>query len=248
MNKFVALIATTSLAAFMAVPAMAQDNGFASAKTGAVVKDLVVIDNLVNTSEDPTDTTLGWTEIFSMKLKSGNDKYMYITPSLECVLVTETHVKNKNHGKDSADVTTDTSSAKSTVQVRVMVDGNHAYPWGSGAGVTYCEREQELEAKLGGIFVDCVDANGDGIKDVLSECSLIDEEIRLLLGSTTATTFNFVYGPMTAGVHTVSVQAKIHLTTEAQEGSSMAQAGIGRGTLIVQEGRLSKSQGEVVFD
>ena len=245
MKKLAYLLAGTSLAAFMAVPAMAE--GFASAKTGAVVKDFVVIDNLINTSDDPTDTTLGWTEIFSMQLKSGNDKYMYISPSLECVLVTQTLVKSKNHGKDTEDLTTDTSSAMSTVQVRVKVDGNHAYPWAGGAGVKYCEREQELEAMLGGIFVDCLDANGDGVTDVLSECSLIEEEIRLLLGSTTATTFNFVYGPMTSGVHTVSVEAKIHLTTEAQEGSSMAQAGIGRGTLIVQEGRLSNDQGPTVI-
>ncbi len=111
----------------------------------------------------------------------------------------------------------------------------------------YCEREQQLEATLGGIFVDCRDDNLDGITDVLSECSLIDEEIRLLLGSTTATTFNFVYGPMTADVHTVSVEAKIFLTTEAEQGSSMAQAGIGLGTLIVQEGRLSNSQGPTVI-
>ena len=54
---------------------------------------------------------------------------------------------------------------------------------------------------------------------------------------------------MTADVHTVSVEAKITLTEAAQKGSATAQAGIGRGTLIVQEGRLSHSQGPtVVFD
>ena len=240
MKKLVYLLAGISLAAFMAVPAMAQDGGFASAKTGAVVHDFVKIPN--------SDVNVAWHEIFSMKLKSGNDKYMYITPSLECVLWTETLVKSSNHGKKSADVTSDTSAAKSTVQVRVLVDGEHAYPWAGDAGVTYCERRQELEATLGGIFVDCEESNGIPGIQVLDECSLIDEEIRLLLESTTATTFNFVYGPMTADVHTVSVEAKITLTEEAQAGSATAQAGIGRGTLIVQEGRLSKSQGEVVFD
>lgn len=225
----------------MAVPAMAQDGGFASAKTGAVVHDFVKIPN--------SDVNVAWHEIFSMKLKSGNDKYMYITPSLECVLWTETLVKSSNHGKKSEDVTSDTSSAVSTVQVRVLVDGKHAYPWGEdGAGVTYCERRQELEATLGGIFVDCEESNGIPGIQVLDECSLMPEEIRLLLESTTATTFNFVYGPMTADVHTVSVEAKITLTEEAQAGSAKAQAGIGRGTLIVQEGRLSNSQGKVIFD
>ena len=243
MKKLAYLLAGMSLAAFAAVPAMAQDNGFASAKTGAVVHDFVKIPT--------TDVNVAWHEIFSMQLKTGNDKYMYISPSLECVLWTETLVKSSNHGKKSDPesddpVTSDTSSATSTVQVRVLVDGNPAYPWGDYAGVTYCERRQELEATLGGIFVDCVDNNGNGRIEVLEECQLIDEEIRLLLESTTATTFNFVYGPMTADLHTVSVEAKITLTTEAQKGSAMAQAGIGRGTLIVQEGRLSKSQGETV--
>ena len=241
MKKLAYLLAGMSLAAFMAVPAMAQDGGFASAKTGAVVHDFVKIPT--------TGVNQDWHEIFSMQLKSGNDKYMYISPSLECVLWTETLVKSKNHGKDSGDVTSDTSSAKSTVQVRVLVDENPAYPWGGDTGVTYCERRQELEATLGGIFVDCEESNGIPGIQVLDECSLIDEEIRLLLESTTATTFNFVYGPMTSGVHTVSVEAKITLTEEAQAGSATAMAGLGRGTLIVQEGRLSKSQGPtVVFD
>ncbi len=241
MKKLAYLLAGMSLAAFAAVPAMAQDGGFASAKTGAVVHDFVKIPT--------TGVNQDWHEIFSMQLKSGNDKYMYITPSLECVLFTETEVKSSNHGKKSVDVTSDTSAAMSTVQVRVKVDGEPAYPWGEYAGVTYCERRQELEATLGGIFVDCEDNNANGRIEVLEECQLIDEEIRLLLESTTATTFNFVYGPMTADVHTVSVEAKITLTEEAQAGSATAQAGIGRGTLIVQEGRLSKSQGPtVVFD
>ncbi len=241
MKKLAYLLAGTALATFMAVPALAQDGGFASAKTGAVVHDFVKIPN--------SDVNVAWHEIFSMKLKSGNDKYMYITPSLECVLFTETEVKSSNHGKKSEDVTSDTSAAMSTVQVRVLVDVKPAYPWAGDAGVTYCERRQELEATLGGIFVDCEDNNANGRIEVLEECLLIDEEIRLLLESTTATTFNFVYGPMTADVHTVSVEAKITLTEEAQAGSAKAQAGIGRGTLIVQEGRLSKSQGPtVVFD
>ena len=46
---------------------------------------MVVIDNLVNSNESPTDTDSGWAEPFSMQFKSGNDKYMYISPSLECV-------------------------------------------------------------------------------------------------------------------------------------------------------------------
>lgn len=238
MNKIAYAIIGAAVAGLVSGPAMAQQ-GFASAKTGAVVHDFVKIPT--------TGVNQDWHEIFTMQLKTGNDKYMYISPSLECVLFTETLVKSKNHGKASGDVTSDTSSAKSTVQVRVKVDGNMAYPWAGGAGVTYCEREQELEATLGGIFVDCADTNGNGIVEVLSECSLIDEEIRLLLESTTATTFNFVYGPMTADVHTVSVEAKITLTAQAQNGGATAQAGIGRGTLIVQEGRLSHDQGPVVI-
>ena len=152
-------------------------------------------------------------------------------------------------------MTSDTSAAESVVQVRVLVDGHPAYPVGnlddlndpfSGAGVTFCKREQELEATFGGIFVDCNDDNVDGITDVFTECSLIDEELRLLLNSTTATSFNFVYGPMDADVHDVTVQARILLSADAQNGSAFAEAGIGRGTVVVSEGRLSHSQGDLL--
>ncbi len=251
MRKFGYVCVGSALLALASAPALAE--GFASAKVAARVADFVLIDNVPISDTDP-EYAGGWQDIFDIQLKSSNGKYAYIEPSLECILVTETLVKSKNHGKDSGDVTSDTSSAVSAVQVRVLVDGYPAYPMGdledpddalSGTGVTFCKREQEVEATFGGIFVDC-DAGDDGITDVLTECNLIDEELRLLLNSTTATSFNFVYGPMDSDVHDVKVQARIVLSADAEAGNAHAEAGIGRGTIAVSEGRLSHSQGDLL--
>ncbi len=263
------------VSALLAAPALAQ-GGFASAKTAARVADFVLVDNVLTEADaqnPSTDVDTGWNEIFNVDIKSSNDKYIYIEPSLECILVTQTHVKNRNHGKQTTDSTapdyiqSDTSTAESIVQVRVLVDGNNAYPHGieeldeNGdplfyTGITYCSRTQEVEALFGGIFTDCedtlgavdVDGNpiGDGLINVLDECQLTDEELRMLLASTTATSFNFIYGPMDADVHNVSVEARIVLSADAQAGSALAEAGIGYGTVVVSEGRLSHSQGDVL--
>ena len=98
MRKFGYACLGGTLLALAAAPALAE--GFASAKTGARVADFVLIDN-VSVSNGGAPVVDGWNDIFHIQLKSSNGKYAYIEPSLECILVTETHVKNKNHGKDS---------------------------------------------------------------------------------------------------------------------------------------------------
>ena len=256
MRKLIYFSGVAAVVALVAGPALAGE-GFASAKTGARVADFVLINNQSITvgPDDSDNFDSNWQDIFHLQLKTSNGKYAYIEPSLECILVTETKVKNSNHGKDAADLESDTSAAISVVQVRVLVDGAPAYPVGelatagnplTGTGVTYCKREQELEALFGGIFTDCEDTNGDGHISVLDECQLTDEELRLLLNSTTATSFNFVYGPMDSDVHDVTVQSRIVLSADAGAGFARAEAGIGRGSVIVSEGRLSHDQGAVL--
>lgn len=258
----------TIAAAFLALIAAPQDASAQSAKAAAQVKDLTIF-GLTDVSSN------GWFEVLSTNIKTANKKDLFISPSLECMLVTETSVKGNKATAGTA--TSDISSAESRVLVRVGVDGDDdglrpddivdgtdrlAYPQGGtlldlnngggitdrGDGVTYCQRSQELEALLGSVLENCVESNGiPGFQS--EECTETEEELRLLLNSTTANTFNFVLPDVSSGMHNVVVEATIALaTTDSTKGAppAKAKAGIGSGSVIVEEVRLVKDQDELI--
>jgi hypothetical protein len=189
--------------------------GVPSTKAAAFFGDIAILNS----------TELSFTTIMTTTIKTANQKSLFINPSLECGLFTQTTVRSKGGVKD-------TSSASATIQMQVLVDGVPASP----GVVVYCSRTQELSATLGGIVQSCSDVNGDGTITA-GECLLSDEEISLLLNTMDASSFNFG-AKVGSGVHTVAVQAKIFTSTSAITGSAEAFATIGKGSVVVTEQRL----------
>lgn len=189
--------------------------GFPSTKATAWFGDIAIL----NSSE------LGWTSIMTTQIKTSNHKTLFINPSLECGLYTQTTVRSRGGRKD-------TSTASATIQMQVLVDGVLANP----GIVVYCSRTQELSATLGGILQSCSDFDGDGTTTA-EECEMTDEEISLLLNTMEASSFNFG-ADVGTGVHTVEVQAKISTSTTFETGGAEAYATIGKGSVLVTEQRL----------
>jgi hypothetical protein len=190
-------------------------NGVPSTKASAFFGDIAILDS----------AELSWSNIMTTRIKTSNGKTLFINPSLECGLYTQTTVRSQRGRKD-------TSTASATVQMQVLVDGVPAQP----GVVVYCSRIQQLSGTLGGILQSCSDVDGDGTTTA-EECELSDEEISLLLNTMDATSFNFG-ADVGAGVHTVTVQAKISTSTSRQTGSATALATIGKGAVVVTEQRL----------
>ena len=154
--------------------------------------------------------------------------------SLECGVYTETLVKSKGGNSD-------TSRAEAGVQVRVLVDGVMAEPNGlrGDQGVIFCSRMQEQTAVFNGFYENCVDANGDGSIS-LDECDLTEEELKLVLDTMGAHSFNFFLTDLDQGDHHIEVQARIWENTYAEAGSAVAGASIGMGSVSVDEVKFVK--------
>jgi len=173
-----------------------------------------------------------WTPILTAPIKMPEQKDLYMGVSLVTSLVTETLVKSKGGSPD-------TSSAEVMVKVRVLLDPGTALERVAAPGeVVYDRRRQELMAKFGGVL-NCSDLNGDGVI-TFDECSLTDEELKLILDTEAAHHFNFVIDDLGAGVHTVRVEALLHRNTSSVAGSASASGFVGKGSLIIEEVRLAK--------
>lgn len=189
-----------------------------SAKNSIQLSELTLLDaSKGNTCEDILSTTL----------KTSSQKDIVATVAIEAGLFTDTLVRSKGG-------TEDTSTAEGSVKIKVLVDGYAAFP----GQVTFAKRKQTLMAKLGGIET-CVDSNGDGVVNY-GECTLTEEEIRLILESLEASSFVFALDDVGTGVHTIKVQACVDTSTSYQAGSAAAKAWVGKGSLSVEEVRLVK--------
>src|SRR5437870_13516283 len=226
MKKFVSIFAVTAvLATFGTTPAFAQT---ASSKFAAEVSDITLIPN--SSSSAPPITVL------STMIKTPNKKDLLIGVSLETALFTQTQVKGKNG-------TTDTASASATLEVSVLLDGKPFNPKDlSGAfppKVVYDKRVQTLSATLGGVIVSC-QASATGVIIVGTDCTVTDEMINLILDTMAAHHFNFVAANLDPGVHTVEIQVRSGTTADTSPagfGTASATAGVGRGSLTVEEVR-----------
>ncbi len=143
--------------------------------------------------------------ILTATIKTANKKDLLIGVSLQNGIYTETNVKGKNGSAEKA-------GAAAGILVHVAIDGEHdlAFP----SSVVFANRIQELSATLGGVIESCavtVTDNGDGTSsgtiNVANDCVVSDEEIGLILSTTSANHFNFVAPNLSAGEHTVTVHA-----------------------------------------
>jgi len=220
MKKLISSLAVVAvLAAFGATPAFA----LASSKFAAALSDVTLV---------PSQTASDWTTVLHTSIKTPNKKDLLIGGSLETALFTQTQVRGKNGSTDS-------SSANATLDVRILIDGKE-YNRATGTGafppqVVYDHRAQTLSATLGGVIASCTDLNGDGVIDVATECVVTDEMIELILETMSAHHFNFVAANLAPGVHQVELQVKVGSTASSIAGSASAMAGVGRGSLTIEE-------------
>lgn len=185
-----------------------------------------------------------WQTVLKQKIKTAQQKDLFIDSALQCGIVTDTTVKSMNGSLDSAE-------ARGTVRVRVKItDGNgnvrFAQPstsidanqesTGTNGGVVYCDRVQTLAAKFNGL--NCTADLTTGAVTCADP-----EELQLILKTMTATSFNFVASDMTSGMNTVEVQARSTANTGSTgtNGSlANANAFIGMGAVAIEEVRMVK--------
>lgn len=191
-----------------------------SAKFTAQVGNINVLDS----------TALGWTTVLSNSIKTSSQKDLVVGVSLEAGLYTQTVVRSKTG-------TSDTSSAESSIQVRVLVDGKVAYP----GEVVFARRKQAMTATFQGIIDGCLTVDSLGNVIINQDC-VRPEELETLLDTMDANAFTFLLDDVGTGVHRVEVQARIESATSSQTGSATAKASIGKGSMTVEEVRMIKGE------
>jgi len=192
-----------------------------NAKNTAVARgDLLAVIPPVGTS---------WTTILEGEIQTSQGEDVVYDVSLECSLWTETLVRSKGG-------TADTSKAEAMVQVQVMVDHDDdpatALEQANPGIVVFCSRNQTLMAKLSGVNT-CTDLNGDGVYQI-TECTITDEELQLILETTNANAFNFFTRNLKVGPHHIEVQAKVTTNTYFDP-DAVAKAAVGKGTVAIDE-------------
>jgi len=219
-------LCTRMLPAILALPLTVHiSSANPSAKFAFSTSDLTLIEETTGTS--------GWVTILSAPIKTPAAKELYINASLEAGLYTQTLVRSKNNKKD-------TSTASVAIQVRALIDGQPAPP----GTVTYAARTQTLSATLEGAIAGCltIQNNPDGTQSIiLDEDCVTPEEIELILSTLNAASFNFVASNVPVGDHMISLQARISSSTSVQEGSASAKGLVGKGTMIVQTLRATRT-------
>jgi hypothetical protein len=227
MKKFISSLSVVAvLATFGAIQAFAGP----SSKFSAEVSNITLVPMQASPSS--------WRTVLSTTIKTPNKKDLLIGASFETGLYTQTQVRGKNGS-------TDTSSASATLKVRLLIDGaaDAAYPY----WVVYDKRAQTLSATLGGVIESCQDLNGDGVITVATECVVTDEMIELILDTMAAHHYNFVVANLSPGDHTVAVQVSIDTSDSSIAGSASAMAGVGRGSLTVEEVRATNAPDGIEF-
>lgn len=165
----------------------------------------------VKVEVDNTDTVL------STGIKTANKKDLLIGVSLQSGLYTDTTVKGKNGSSEKA-------GAMAGIKVTVVVEDKDGNPVSVYPGeVVFASRVQELSAVLGGVIETCeisVDPEtGSGELVIADDCVVTDEEIGLILSTTSANHFNFVAPDMESGDHTISVVATALASAEFENGT-----------------------------
>jgi hypothetical protein len=186
-----------------------------------------------------------WFTVMNASLKTSNTTDLFINPSLVTGLYTETLVKGSSTGASA------TATATGSVAVRVLIDCSNcanpgyaqtaqlgaakyavaAQPDPNGNGIVFDARIQQLTATLGQVITTtCLLANN---------CT--NEQIDLILSTTSAHSFNYIVENVGSGSHTITVQARLDASNSANTSmsSSVAAALFGVGSVIVQPVHLA---------
>jgi hypothetical protein len=216
---------------------VAKADSLPSAKASIAINELIGLSQLASGAPgSPGSGSTGWQDVLSTQIKTANQKDLLFDAAFQCGIVTDTTVSSKNGSQSS-------STARGTIAVRVLVDGQPAEPDNStdalhanASGVVYCDRSQQLLAKFSGLNCHADLTTGDVTCDD-------PETLELILKTLNANAFNFAKKDVTAGVHSITVQAKADASAIVDDpvGSGAlagAEAFIGAGSLDVESVRL----------
>ena len=152
-----------------------------------------------------------WFTVEVAALKTSTNKTLFVSPALVTGLYTNTLIVG---GSGS----TETATAVGSVGVRVLLDCTNCagagkpqtsaatfamagQPDKGGSGIVYDARIQQLSGALGNAITNqCLTASGN-------TCS--QEQMDLILSTTSAHTFDFILPQVGAGQHTVTIQARL---------------------------------------
>ncbi len=248
MHKLTTIMAAAFVSAVAAGALLASPG---SAESLPSSKAAVAVDNVIDLSQavsgaSPTGSAgdTGWVDVLETKIKTSSQKDLVFDVAMQCGIVTDTTVK-------SSGGTQSTATARANMAVRVLVDGSPAMPDNSidatkesAEGVVFCDRVQTLAAKFAGL--NCTADADTGVVTCADP-----EELRLILKSLDASSFNFAKTDVGTGVHTVTVQARaqagVNFDDDASGGAlAGAEAFAGAGSLAVEEVRLVKDADIVV--
>lgn len=163
--------------------------------------------------------------ILQTKVKTADRKDLLIGVSLQ----SGTYTAAKSNGNNGS---TEQAGPMTAIEVHVKIDGQRADP----DTVIFAKSAQELTAELGGVIQKCTPVCSTGLtyddignlsgsvitcKDIIiaKDCVVTDEEIGLMLSTTSANHFNFMAPNLEAGEHTVEVYAKSLSPDEVASGS-----------------------------
>ena len=233
-------------------------NADPSSKATAQLGDLSVVEVSGSGGSGMPDAVndTDWVTLFTQKIKTPQDKDLFINVSLECGLTTDTTVMSKKLVRAIAE-------AEAVVEVRVSVDGNPVPVNGNepaDTDITFARRNQELIAEFAGDFSNCMTTDLE-TGEVTVDWACVDPEmLQLILDTMQANSFNFIVPDLDAMLHTVEVQAKLsylasgnleqetidgELVTMA-EGLAAARAYLGNGSVTVEVVRMIKDEDVVV--
>ncbi|OPY77667.1 MAG: hypothetical protein A4E65_02649 [Syntrophorhabdus sp. PtaU1.Bin153] len=192
-----------------------------SAKATAAINKLYAI-GAVNSADWVAGQ--GWTTVHSQQIKTANAKDLFIDVALQCGLYTRTKAELK------VGEIPDTSTAQAQIEVRVVVDNvaNLAEP----GAIVFDKRVQTLSAQL---YQALLTADGASI-DNIGFVELIQETLQ-------AHAFNFVMADVTAGLHTITVQARV---VQETSGDATALGAVGIGSTTIESVRMIKGEDVVV--
>lgn len=263
MNAFkLSCISAALAAAFAAAPASAE--GLPSSKATADVTTLVKCHMSTATNDDGTavlptscvDLFTGatvatqneWIPIMSKKLKLSNSQSIFLSPSLVSSLYTRTRTKTTTGS-------TSTAQAMGGVYLRAVLVPDAGgpeivaapislcasgilgcvAPGGGGWGVELDTRIQTLTQELSACVIDVtsiVDTTNDG---TCTFTSTID----LVLKTSSANTFNFIFPSVGQGTYTIRVSAAVGSAASViGSGTAVGAAAFGLGSMLAESVRL----------
>lgn len=172
-----------------------------------------------------------WKDLLHTTLTTQQRKNLVMVVALETGLHSEAATPARDRPSPG-----DAPSARGTVELRLLLDGNPVAP----GPLVLAESTQNRMTRFGDMLDTCGDIDNDGT--VLSgECIFTDEEQRRVLRALDLHAVSFALNDIDAGTHELRVQARITVTSQGASGPASAGAWIGRGSITVEEVRLVKS-------